>query len=539
MREPRMAAAAGRVRRELRRAAPPLYRAADSRIALLVQLARAGVPVVARLAVLRQIRARPARVAPRDVDVLLEGRVAELGEPEPVLLDEVDREAVAARRDRRAQRNGLSQRLARLHDLLERRAQAVPDDRVPPLVAPVVAEKETVLRAARAPRSSARVLHLDRRELERARLHGRSLERPPVRDEGTGSAHSVASVRAVTEPLLVRACRREPVERTPVWFMRQAGRSLPEYRDLRKRYGLFDIVAEPELCAEVTLQPVRRHDVDAAVMFTDIMFPVLGMGVEVELVENVGPVISSPIRARADVDRLVVPEPEESVPTILEAVRLVRAALRDDQAVIGFCGGPFTVAGYLIEGKPSREFATVKAMMYREPDTWHALMEKLADTFARYVAAKARAGADVIQVFDSWVGALSPSDYEEFVAPYSARVLAAVDVPTIHFGTGTATLLPAMADAGGDVIGLDWRIPLDRGWAEVGEDRGVQGNLDPAVLLAPWERIESETRAILARAGGRPGHVFNLGHGVPPNADPAVLRRLTEFVHEATVEARV
>jgi uroporphyrinogen decarboxylase len=227
------------------------------------------------------------------------------------------------------------------------------------------------------------------------------------------------------------------------------------------------------------------------------------------------------------------------VSTILEAVRLVRADLRDDQAVIGFCGGPFTVAGYLVEGKPSREFATVKTLMYREPSTWHALMEKLAETSARYVAAKVRAGADVIQLFDSWVGALSPSDYEEFVAPYSARILAAVDAPTIHFGTGTATLLRDMAAAGGDVIGLDWRIPLDRGWAEVGEDRGVQGNLDPAVLLASWERIESETRAILERAGGRPGHVFNLGHGVPPNADPAVLRRLTEYVHEATVEARV
>jgi uroporphyrinogen decarboxylase len=239
------------------------------------------------------------------------------------------------------------------------------------------------------------------------------------------------------------------------------------------------------------------------------------------------------------VERLVVPEPEESVPTILEAVRLVRAALRDDQAVIGFCGGPFTVAGYLIEGKPSRDFVNVKTLMYREPATWHALMDKLAETFARYVIAKASAGADVIQVFDSWVGALSPSDYEEFVAPYSARILAAVDVPTIHFGTGTATLLSAMAEAGGDVIGLDWRIPLDRGWTEVGDDRGVQGNLDPAVLLAPWERIETETRAILDRAGGRPGHVFNLGHGVPPDTDPAVLGRLTEFVHEATVEARV
>ena len=341
------------------------------------------------------------------------------------------------------------------------------------------------------------------------------------------------------DPLLVRACRREPVEHTPVWFMRQAGRSLPEYRKLRERYGLFDIVGKPELCAEVTLQPVRRHHVDAAVMFTDIMFPLLGMGVEVELVEDVGPVIAKPVRTVADVERLAVPEPEESVPTILEAVRLVRAALRDDQAVVGFCGGPFTVAGYLVEGKPSRDFLTVKTMMYREPATWHALMEKLAETFAAYVAAKARAGADVIQLFDSWVGALSASDYEEFVAPYSARILAAVDVPTIHFGTGTATLLPAMTEAGGDVIGLDWRVPLDRGWAEVGEDRGVQGNLDPAVLLAPWERIETETRSILDRAGGRPGHVFNLGHGVPPDADPAVLGRLTEFVHEATVEARV
>jgi uroporphyrinogen decarboxylase len=269
------------------------------------------------------------------------------------------------------------------------------------------------------------------------------------------------------------------------------------------------------------------------------MFPVLAMGVDVELVENVGPVIASPLRSRADVDRLVVPKPEESAASILEAVRLVRAQLAPSRAVIGFCGGPFTVAGYLIEGKPSREFLNVKTMMYREPTTWHALMDKLADTFARYVAAKARAGADVIQLFDSWVGALSPSDYEEFVAPYSARILAAVDVPTIHFGTGTATLLSEMAAAGGDVIGLDWRIPLDRGWAEVGDDRGVQGNLDPAVLLAPWERIEAETRAILDRAGGRPGHVFNLGHGVPPETDPAVLRRLTEFVHEATVEARV
>jgi uroporphyrinogen decarboxylase len=324
-----------------------------------------------------------------------------------------------------------------------------------------------------------------------------------------------------------------------VWFMRQAGRSLPQYREIRRRYGLFDIVRRPELCAEVTLQPVAAHGVDAAVMFTDIMFPVLGMGVDVELVEDVGPVISDPVATRADVDRLRVSGPEESAPFILEAVRLVRRELAPERAVIGFCGGPFTVAGYLIEGRPSRDFPKVKAMMYREPETWHALMDKLADQFTRYVGGKVRAGADVIQLFDSWVGALSPVDYEEFVAPYSSRILSSLDVPTLHFGTGTAGLLGAMAEAGGDVIGLDWRIELDRGWVDVGMDRGVQGNLDPAVLLGPWERIEAGTRDILRRAAGRPGHVFNLGHGVMPDTDPAVLRRLTELVQEASVEARV
>ena len=341
------------------------------------------------------------------------------------------------------------------------------------------------------------------------------------------------------EPLLVRTCRREPTERTPVWFMRQAGRSLPEYREIRKRYGLFDIVRQPELCAEVTLQPVVRHGVDAAVMFTDIMFPVLGMGVDVDLVENVGPVIAEPVASRADVKRLRITDPEETAPFILEAVRLVREQLAPERAVIGFCGGPFTVAAYLIEGKPSRDFLRVKGLMYRETDTWHALMDKLTEQFVGYVRGKARAGADVIQVFDSWVGALSPPDYEEFVAPYSSRILGSLDVPTIHFGTGTSALLPAMAAAGGDVIGLDWRIELDRGWEEAGDDRGVQGNLDPALLLGPWERIEAETRGILDRAAGRPGHVFNLGHGVVPNTDPAVLGRLTDYVHEATVEARV
>jgi uroporphyrinogen decarboxylase len=343
----------------------------------------------------------------------------------------------------------------------------------------------------------------------------------------------------VIEPLLVRAARREPVERTPVWFMRQAGRSLPEYRAVRERHSFWEVAHTPELCAEVTLQPVRRHGVDAAVMFADIMTPVLGMGLDVDLVEGVGPVIAEPVRTMAAVEALVLPDPEEAFAPLLEAVRIVRGELAPDRAVVGFCGGPFTVAGYLVEGKPSREFALVKALMYGEPEVWRALMDKLAECFAGYVAAQVRAGADVVQLFDSWVGALSPADYEEFVAPWSSRILAAVDVPTIHFGTGTATLLPAMARAGGDVIGLDWRIPLDDGWVLVGEQRGVQGNLDPAVLLGPWERVEAAARDVLDRAGGRPGHIFNLGHGVLPRTDAGVVTQLAELVQEATVEPRV
>jgi uroporphyrinogen decarboxylase len=343
----------------------------------------------------------------------------------------------------------------------------------------------------------------------------------------------------VADPLLVRAARCERVERTPVWFMRQAGRSLPEYRAVRERHGFFEVAGNPELCAEVTLQPVRRHDVDAAVMFADIMSPVLPMGVDVELVEGVGPVVGEPVDSAAAVERLRVVDPDEALAPVLEAVRLVRRELPAEKAVVGFCGGPFTVAGYLVEGRPSREFLRVKALMYREPRIWHALMDRLAAQFASYMVAQARAGADVVQLFDSWVGVLSVADYEEFVAPYSARVLAAVDVPTIHFGTGTAALLRSMTAAGGHVIGLDWRIPLDRGWAEVGEPRGVQGNLDPALLLGPWERVEAAALDILERAGGRPGHIFNLGHGVLPATDPDALTRLAALVQTRTTEPRV
>jgi uroporphyrinogen decarboxylase len=339
------------------------------------------------------------------------------------------------------------------------------------------------------------------------------------------------------KPLLARVARREAVERTPVWFMRQAGRSLPEYREIRERHAFFEINRSAELTAEVTLQPVRRHAVDAAVMFADIMTPVAAMGLEVELVEGVGPVVQEPVRSLAAVERLHVPDPEETVSPILEAIRIVRRELAPEQAVVGFCGGPFTVAGYLVEGKPSREFAVTKTLMYREPEVWRALLDALVDTFTAYTLAQARAGADVVQIFDSWVGSLSVADYAEFVAPWSGRVLGALrdaGVPTIHFGTGTSTLLPSMAAAGGDVIGLDWRVPLDAGWAAVGDDRGVQGNLDPAVLLGPWSRIEVATRDVLARAAGRPGHVFNLGHGVLPSTDPDVLGRVCELVHAET-----
>jgi uroporphyrinogen decarboxylase len=308
---------------------------------------------------------------------------------------------------------------------------------------------------------------------------------------------------------------------------------LPEYRALRERHTFFEVADTPELCAEVTLQPVRRHGVDAAVLFADIMTPVLGMGVDVELVEGVGPVVGRPIRSAADVARLRVPDPEEAFGRTLEAIRLVRSELEPERAVIGFCGGPFTVAGYLVEGRPSRELPRTKALMLSDPATWDELLAKLSETFAAYVAAKVRAGADAIQLFDSWVGTLSPGLYRERVAPWSAAILDRVDVPSIHFGTGATHLLPELAAAGGDVIGLDWRLPLDDGWALV-RDRAVQGNLDPAALAAPWEIVAREAGDVLARAGGRPGHIFNLGHGVLPETDPDMLTRLVELVHERT-----
>jgi uroporphyrinogen decarboxylase len=338
-------------------------------------------------------------------------------------------------------------------------------------------------------------------------------------------------------PALVRAARRQPVTRRPVWFMRQAGRSLPEYRKVRESYDLFTICQKPELCAEVTLQPVRRLGVDGAVLFADIMLPVaFGLGVDLQLVDGVGPVVAHPLRSKADIDRLQARPPGEAVPFVLETIKLLRRELDPSVALIGFSGAPFTLAGYLIEGKPSRDFLTTKTMMYTEPELWEALMGRLARLVLDYLLAQIEAGAQLVQVFDSWVGALSPADYRRYVLPYMARIfdgLSRAGAPSIHFGTGTAGILSVMREAGGDVMGVDWRVDLGEAWRVVGFERGIQGNLDPALLLGPWPLIEDGARRIIGAAGGRPGHIFNLGHGVLPGSPVEHLQRLVEFVHAA------
>jgi uroporphyrinogen decarboxylase len=333
----------------------------------------------------------------------------------------------------------------------------------------------------------------------------------------------------------LQACRRQPTEATPVWFMRQAGRALPEYRAIREKYSFMDVCYQPELCTEVTIQPVRRLGVDAAIMFADIMTPLIATGVGVELVDNVGPVIAEPIRSLADVERIRPLEPEQDIPYIIDSVKMLKAEL-GATPLIGFAGAPFTLAAYLIEGKGSRNFLKTKAMMYGAPEVWHALMGRLADLTIAYLHTKAAAGVDALQLFDSWVGCLSPRDYAAFVQPHTSRIIGAVrerhDLPFIHFGTNTATLLPLMKHDGGTVIGADWRIELDEAWALIGDDKAIQGNLDPAVLLGPASHVLAEAAAVLKRAAGRPGHIFNLGHGIHPETPVGNLERLVEFVHE-------
>ena len=333
------------------------------------------------------------------------------------------------------------------------------------------------------------------------------------------------------------ACRHEQPDATPIWFMRQAGRCLAEYRELRKRYDILTMAKTPELCAQVTLMPVEQFGVDGAVLYADIMLPLEKMGIALEIEPDIGPIIHNPVRSMRDVEALRVLDAEESTPFVMDAIRLVRRELEGKQAVIGFSGAPFTLACYMIEGRPSRDYGLAKSLMYGQPEVWDALMEKLSEVVTRYLLAQIRAGVDVVQLFDSWVGALSPSVYARYVQPYTRRIFEAVrqtGTPAIHFGTGTASLLELMTEAGGDIISVDWRVELDDAWARIGFERGIQGNLDPTLLLAPWDVIERGMLDVLRRANQRPGHIFNLGHGVLAQTEPDMLRRLVDAVHQVT-----
>ncbi len=333
-------------------------------------------------------------------------------------------------------------------------------------------------------------------------------------------------------PFLAAARGERPV-RTPVWFMRQAGRSLPEYRALREGVSMFDACFDPEMLAEITLQPIRRHGVDAAILFSDIVVPLKAAGLDIDIVAGTGPVVASPIRDAAGVRALPVLDPEQ-VSRVADGVRLLVGSL-GETPLIGFAGAPFTLASYLIEGGPSRNHEHTKALMHSEPALWHELAGRLADMAVTFLRAQLDAGADAIQLFDSWAGALSERDYREFVLPHSAKVLSEIadyGVPRIHFGVGTGELLVAMRDAGADVVGVDWRIPLDEAVRRLGEGAVVQGNLDPALLHASWPVLEAEVRRIVAEGRAAGGHIFNLGHGVLPGVDPDVLTRVVGLVHE-------
>jgi uroporphyrinogen decarboxylase len=332
----------------------------------------------------------------------------------------------------------------------------------------------------------------------------------------------------------LRACRCEPVDRTPVWFMRQAGRYMPEYREIRNRHSLLEICRSPELSTIVTLQPLRRIDVDAAILFSDLLLPLEPMGIPFDFVRGEGPAIENPLRTDADIERLKCFEPREALSYVLDAIRMIRKELEGDVPLIGFGGAPFTLASYAIEGGHSQNYALTKALMYSSPRAWHRLCDMLSSIVTEYLKAQIEAGAQAIQVFDSWAGALNSADYREFVMPHTQKIFDAIrstGVPTIHFGTGTSAILRDLRDAGGDVIGADWRIPLDEAWDRIGHDRAIQGNLDPTLLLAPLDRMLSAADDVLQRANGRPGHIFNLGHGILPTTPVEHVQALAQHVH--------
>ncbi|MEU8195785.1 uroporphyrinogen decarboxylase [Microbispora amethystogenes] len=339
----------------------------------------------------------------------------------------------------------------------------------------------------------------------------------------------------LAESVFVRACRREAVPHTPVWYMRQAGRSLPEYRRVRAGVEMLTACATPDLVVEITMQPVRRYGTDAAIFFSDIVVPLKAIGVDLDIKPGVGPVVETPIRDKTGIDTLRPLEPDD-VPYVTEAVGALTGEL-GGTPLIGFAGGPFTLASYLIEGGPSKNHDRTKAMMYGEPELWHSLMERLGAITLAFLRVQALAGASAVQLFDSWVGAVAPQDYRTYVLPHTSRIfagLADLGVPRIHFGVGTGELLGLMGEAGADVVGVDWRVPLDEAALRVGAGKALQGNLDPAILLAPWEVVEGRARDVLERGRVAEGHVFNLGHGVLPSTDPDQLARLTDLVHEAS-----
>src|SRR5260221_9500895 len=340
----------------------------------------------------------------------------------------------------------------------------------------------------------------------------------------------------------LRACRRERVDATPIWLMRQAGRYMAEYRELREKHTLIELIKRPKLACEVTLQPMNAFELDAAIIFADILPPLEGMGLQLDYAQGEGPVITNPVRSAQDVARLRTPPPEEALGFTLEAIRLARQQL-DTRGLplIGFSGAPFTLAAYAVEGGGSRNYLQVKGLLMSEPETWHALMSKLADVVGQYLVAQAQAGAQALQLFDSWAGQLAPDDYRRFVMPYSQRVIEIARqarVPLIHFVTDTGGMLESVRDAGGDVIGVDWRMDLDAVWSRLGHGVAVQGNLDPAALFAPWVALEARTRSVLDQADGRTGHIFNLGHGVLPGTPVDNVKRLVDFVHEQTAARR-
>jgi uroporphyrinogen decarboxylase len=335
----------------------------------------------------------------------------------------------------------------------------------------------------------------------------------------------------------LRACRLEPVDATPVWFMRQAGRYLPQYRALRERYSLLDLCAQPELAVQVTLQPIDAIEVDAAILFSDLLLPFTPMGLRFDFVKGEGPSVENPIRSAADAGRLTRFEPRESLGHVLETIRLLRRELAGRVPLIGFGGAPFTLAAYAIEGGPSRDYLRTKTFMYAEPQAWHRLCAFFADVMTEYLRAQVEAGAQALQIFDSWAGALGRADYREFAMPHTKRIfdgVADTGVPLIHFGVGTTAILADLADAGGHVVGVDWRQGLDEAWRTLGHDRGIQGNLDPALLFAPRERLLAAADDILKRASGRPGHIFNLGHGVLPGTPVENVQALAGYVHRRT-----